>query len=319
MPEPKFRVAIWCVVWAECNVTLILSIAHSAAADLAALLSRISYADIVIPPHPSPSIYTNCNRKSGRSGLVSASGRVPARCSSRWASQANCRVSWALLGQERNRKVRFATRIEIKFRRFLLAGFTWRKSDTGEERGYEFYKIPMPSQLGFRHTCSPCPDESRVSGDPLLLHRSTLITALLDGLPPPPICTIHTSSRITGYSYSKPGNSDGPVTLHLADGSTREADVVVGADGIRSAIRNSMFPGGIYVDMVGEKHTVGPKWTGVVGYRALITRSQLERVSGGGHRALTIPLLVSILALHGRWQLNRNDTVLCKIKGKASR
>jgi salicylate hydroxylase len=140
-------------------------------------------------------------------------------------------------------------------------------------------------------------DTCLFSADFLLLHRSTLIKTLLDNLPPPPICRIHTSSRVTGYSDFKPGENDGLVTLHFADNSTKEADVVVGADGIRSAVRDYMFPGGVHVDAAGEKHVVGPKWTGVVAYRTLLTRSMLECLHKDSHRLPTAPRVVCFLLI----------------------
>ncbi|KAI0026777.1 hypothetical protein K488DRAFT_64556, partial [Vararia minispora EC-137] len=152
-------------------------------------------------------------------------------------------------------------------------GFSFRKSDV-DGPGYTYFKMPMPRE-------------------PMLIHRSALITALFEGLPPPPLCTIHTSSRLIEFSSAQAGVIDGPVILRFADGSTREADVIIGADGVRSAVRNSMFPGGVYVDEVGKCVEVEPKWTGVVVYRSLITRGMLAAAQEGGHQALTTPLIVS--------------------------
>jgi len=147
-------------------------------------------------------------------------------------------------------------------------GFTFRKSDQPD--GYEHYKLNMPRSSIF-------------------IHRSALITTLQAGLPPPPLCTVHTSSRLISYSYSTPGDTNSSVILHFADGSIREADVVVGADGVRSAVRGSMFPGGKYVDERGREHIIEPKWTGVVAYRSLVTRKSLEAIGGGEHHALVEP------------------------------
>jgi salicylate hydroxylase len=121
----------------------------------------------------------------------------------------------------------------------------------------------------------------------MLLHRSTLIKTLEESLPPAPICTVHTSSRLVSYQ----GNE--PVVLTFADGTTRTADVVIGADGVRSVVRAGMFPGGMY-----EGKKVEPKWTGVVAYRSLITRTMLERVQDGQHRALTQPIIVCFVLFY---------------------
>ena len=134
-----------------------------------------------------------------------------------------------------------------------------------------------------------------LSGSTILIHRSALIAALQSGLPPTPICTIHTSARLVSFSYSSPGDTNSGVVLHFADGSTRQADVVVGADGVRSAVRDSMFPGGIYVDRHGHKQVVEPKWTGVIAYRSLVTRQKLESYGLKNHRSLVDPLIVSVI------------------------
>ncbi|KZV87012.1 FAD/NAD(P)-binding domain-containing protein [Exidia glandulosa HHB12029] len=105
---------------------------------------------------------------------------------------------------------------------------------------------------------------------PLALHRNALVTALKNRIQPDvsPFCTVHVSSRMTSYAES----SDG-LTLTFSNGNTAPADVLIGADGVRSIVRAGMFSNS------------PATWTGTIAYRALITTESLERVHGGAHPA----------------------------------
>ncbi|HET9656997.1 MAG TPA: FAD-dependent monooxygenase [Kineosporiaceae bacterium] len=77
-------------------------------------------------------------------------------------------------------------------------------------------------------------------GDPLVVvHRSELIDLLAAGLPDG---VVSTSTTVLGVD---PGDGDGPATVRISAGgqeSTLAADVVVAADGIRSVLRQGLFP-----------------------------------------------------------------------------
>lgn len=103
----------------------------------------------------------------------------------------------------------------------------------------------------------------------MLVHRSTFIHAIGKELPPSPLCTFHPCKRLTSLTQS---DDDGVVTLYFADDSTATADVVIGADGVRSAVR---------ANMLSKEEQVEPTWSGVIAYRASITREQLK-VNGVG-------------------------------------
>ena len=50
------------------------------------------------------------------------------------------------------------------------------------------------------------------------------------------------NKRLIKYTLSDPGDKDAaPVTLHFHDGTTYEADLLLGADGIKSTIRPQML------------------------------------------------------------------------------
>src|SRR4051795_7102981 len=65
------------------------------------------------------------------------------------------------------------------------------------------------------------------------VHRRTLRQILLHGLED----CVHVGRPAVGYEETPDG-----VRLHLADGSTAEGDLLVGPDGIRSAIRAQRLP-----------------------------------------------------------------------------
>lgn len=89
---------------------------------------------------------------------------------------------------------------------------------------------------------------SRGTGSPnadvpehLVVDRSTLRRILYTGLEE----TVRFGARVTGYQ----SHPDATITVHLASGRTAEADVLVGADGINSAVRAQRLPDHRTVDL----------------------------------------------------------------------
>ena len=93
-----------------------------------------------------------------------------------------------------------------------------------------------------------------------------------------PFLHAHFSKRLLSYEQ----DSDG-VTLHFADGSTARADILIGADGVGSPTRRTM-----YSNLSDRLRTSDPakaeellkvsqpSWTGVYIYRTLIDREKLR-------------------------------------------
>jgi salicylate hydroxylase/6-hydroxynicotinate 3-monooxygenase len=93
-------------------------------------------------------------------------------------------------------------------------------------------------------------------GEPyLLLHRADLHDALLAALPPDAIVC---NKRLTGVTEAASA-----VKLTFADGTTAEADALIAADGVHSAVREQLFG------------TAPLRYTGRVGYRTTIPASAL--------------------------------------------
>ncbi len=92
---------------------------------------------------------------------------------------------------------------------------------------------------------------------------------------------IHFSKRLTSYSEASPTD---PITLNFKDGTAATCDLVIGSDGIRSAVRRTMFNdladeaerGGQAEEAVRLRAMVDPIWSGQVAYRGLAPASALS-------------------------------------------
>ncbi|KAJ7689732.1 hypothetical protein B0H17DRAFT_1066144 [Mycena rosella] len=146
---------------------------------------------------------------------------------------------------------------DLGFEEDIIAkGFTVPKD--GESRGPIFRKSDQSTQgYDFHNHMMPY--------GPLGLHRPTLLEIFQSKLSTD--CTIHTSKRLGGYFVSG-GNI---VTLLFSDGSTATANVVVGADGVHSATRASMF------ESLGRGYAqyITPTFSGTVVYRGTVPKSKL--------------------------------------------
>ncbi|MFG3549020.1 FAD-dependent monooxygenase [Streptomyces sp. NPDC047725] len=102
---------------------------------------------------------------------------------------------------------------------------------------------------------------ARFGGPLVLLHRATLVDLLAAGLPPG---TVRTGLAAT---LADPGDRDRPARVRTPDGEL-EADLVVAADGIHSAVRRTLFPG----------HP-GPVYSGFTTWRLVIPLPGVEFAS----------------------------------------
>ncbi|KAI0673672.1 FAD/NAD-P-binding domain-containing protein [Trametes maxima] len=122
-----------------------------------------------------------------------------------------------------------------------LQGFIFR-SGMGDHR--EIYRYPAEEQdVG------------------LGIHRAVFLDSLVGAVDPK---TTHFHKRLTSITESttNPGRS----VLHFQDGTTHETDIVLGADGIKSAVRKHILDG--------ENGRVA--FTNTVAYRGLIPYDQLK-------------------------------------------
>ncbi|KAK8017369.1 hypothetical protein PG993_013695 [Apiospora rasikravindrae] len=66
-----------------------------------------------------------------------------------------------------------------------------------------------------------------------IVHRAAFLRELLSKVPPE---RMHASKKLERVERAGNGEN-GPITLHFADGSTHECDILIGADGIHSIVR----------------------------------------------------------------------------------
>lgn len=134
----------------------------------------------------------------------------------------------------------------------------------------------------------PCRDQ--YGGPYLQLHRADLMDGLIASFGAD---NCEMGKTLTGLSQDENG-----VELRFEDGSSAEADIVIGVDGLRSVIRDILFD------------TPEPEFSGHVAWRALIPGSKLgpratERTNvnhiGAGQNLVTYPVrgteLVNLVAL----------------------
>ncbi|OJA07724.1 hypothetical protein AZE42_06103 [Rhizopogon vesiculosus] len=130
-------------------------------------------------------------------------------------------------------------------------------------RGSKFRKSDIP-EGGFEWF-------SRIvrQGNPI--HRQHLVDILKQHLPSS--CTVHFNKRLTTYEKL----SAGLLVLHFADESLENTDVLIGADGIRSSVRKTLFET-IDKDLVDSskiRYYTDPSWTGTLVYRAIFPAEKL--------------------------------------------
>ncbi|KAG0707085.1 hypothetical protein DFH29DRAFT_1066512 [Suillus ampliporus] len=116
--------------------------------------------------------------------------------------------------------------------------------------------------------------QQTVEHSPSHLQRQDLVNILEQYLPSS--CKVHFNKRLTRYDKQLPGS----LILHFADDSTATADVLIGADGIRSSVRKTLFETLDRDDVDPSKigHYTNPSWTGTLLYRAVISTKKLSQM-----------------------------------------
>ncbi|KAH9945236.1 FAD/NAD-P-binding domain-containing protein [Epithele typhae] len=147
------------------------------------------------------------------------------------------------------------------------------RPDTAFKPAFVARKANQPSDgFHFAHVLAP-------SGS-TTMHRKDMLDVFLRNLPPSH--TINLSKRLVGYEQRSDGSPG--ITLSFADGTTAEADVLLGADGVHSATRTCMYAILHGRDCAGSAASVAdcprckasvPAWTGVCAYRNLIPTEKL--------------------------------------------
>ncbi|KAG1737580.1 uncharacterized protein EDB91DRAFT_1140799 [Suillus paluster] len=109
---------------------------------------------------------------------------------------------------------------------------------------------------------------------PMNIHRQNFADILKQYLPSS--CRLHFNKRLTRYDKQLSGS----LILHFADDSTATTDVLIGADGIRSSVRKTLF-NTLDRDIVDPSKIgryIDPVWTGTLVYRTVIPMEKILQV-----------------------------------------
>ena len=106
----------------------------------------------------------------------------------------------------------------------------------------------------------------------------------------------HFNKRLVGYTQPEP---EGSVTLRFADGTTAQADLLIGADGVNSTTREIMYTdfaesamkAGNVEEAERLRQHIPASWTGTYAYRSLLNTEKFLEYAPG-HQAATVPLFV---------------------------
>lgn len=106
------------------------------------------------------------------------------------------------------------------------------------------------------------------------MHRQELVDILKQSIPSS--CTMHFNKRLTKYEKQPSGS----LALYFADDSTSITDILVGADGIHSPVRKTLFEtiGPDIIDPSKIRHYSDPYWTGTLVYRSIFPAEKLLKL-----------------------------------------
>ena len=133
------------------------------------------------------------------------------------------------------------------------------------------------------------------------MHRADLIKVLSNNVPKR--YTTHYGKKLMRYSeVCDERGAISHLTLHFHDGTEAEADVLIGADGIRSTVRGCMYdlahardcPKNTGTACCARCSAATPTWDGVVCYRTLVPTEKLRKINPE-HEAFTSTLCVCIM------------------------
>ena len=150
------------------------------------------------------------------------------------------------------------------------------------------------------------------SGSLLTFHRADFQTVLLRKLPTS--YRIHCSKRLRSYEQ----RHGGPITLLFEDGTNAFCDVLIGADGLKSAVRRSLLEEKAskaqsqnnWSEAADIRALIEPTWSGTNAYRALIPVDRL-RSRHSNHRTLTQPMMVKLLFFLEMIFIDCNGSLFC--------
>ncbi len=121
-----------------------------------------------------------------------------------------------------------------------------------------------------------------------------MLKVLVDNLPSS--LRSHFCKRLVAYTEP---DHESSVTLQFADGTTAQADILIGADGVNSITREVMYNDlaeaaamkGDREEAIRLRSFIQASWTGTYAYRSLLNVDKFHQTAPG-HQAATVPLFV---------------------------
>ena len=149
------------------------------------------------------------------------------------------------------------------------------------------------------------------------MHHQHLVATLERHLPPS--CTVHPKKRLVKYMEpEEEAHSMSPIKLEFTDGTCATTDILIGADGIRSAVRKTMFEaaskdsGDQKADL---KQFIEATFTGMSVYRALVPAETLGKETPE-NASLKDMTMVSIRLRSAKFHTSHYQTVHGKGQGR---
>lgn len=109
-----------------------------------------------------------------------------------------------------------------------------------------------------------------------MIHRSVLVNVIKNAVQSNQFCSIHTSSHFVSYDIVESASAR-QFLLHFSNGSTATADVLVGADGVHSAVRRDIYAHVPATEVNWTEEDTTSQWSGTIAYRSLIQEEALEK------------------------------------------
>ncbi|KJA15142.1 hypothetical protein HYPSUDRAFT_92085 [Hypholoma sublateritium FD-334 SS-4] len=89
-----------------------------------------------------------------------------------------------------------------------------------------------------------------------------------------------------GHRFMSLEEKSNEVVMHFQNGATATCDLLIGMDGIKSAVRKSLLA----KQGILSSPCLEPVWSGTIAYRGLVSRDVLDAVFPG-HRTITTPMM----------------------------
>lgn len=128
----------------------------------------------------------------------------------------------------------------------------------------------------------------------------------------PKKCAVHTNKRLTEHRLNP---TNGAITLVFADGTTATADVLVGADGVHSMTRATMYRSLAKANPEAKyDQLIDPIWSGTHAYRCSVDLAKFKALYPD-HQALLQPKIVRNYVSYKEEVLTFRCTVVWKKQG----